>query len=69
MKPIIIQEAVIAEANGCAEKVLDKVSYQEAREFCEKNHWRFELYGRECLLKIIHEDQEFKQFPAYLKLP
>ena len=68
MHPIIIQEAVVAEWNGYAEKVLDKVSYQEARQFCEDNHWRMMLHGRECFLKIIREDQQFNEFPAYIKV-
>lgn len=68
MKPIIIQEAVIAEWNGYAEKVLDKVSYQEARKFCEDNHWRMTLHKKECFLKIVREDYQYNDFPAYLKV-
>ena len=68
MKPVIIQEAVIAEWRGYAEKVLTGVTYQEAREYCEAHKWKTSLHGRECSLRIVREDEPLEDFPEVVKL-
>ena len=68
MKPIIVQESVVAERMGYAETVLDNVPYQEARRFCEERGWRMPLYGRVCRLRIVRSDEEHEGFPAFMRL-
>jgi len=67
MKPVLVQEAVVAEAMGCSEKVLDDVSYSEARAFCEEKKWKLKLHGIDCKLKIVRADEKLQEFPEQVK--